>query len=186
MTRNGASYVSTMALYHDVADVAAWARRQAPNWDRAALQPPRLYEFFTTPAGVQQFESIFTNAAGARRGLPIQRANVKRVFDAGIPVVLGTDSGFFGIFIGVSTQIELELLVEAGLSPEDALRSATISAARMIGREADFGTIEPGRFADLVILEANPRADIRNVTRVVRTLKGGVAHEPVDPARPIQ
>jgi len=186
MTRNRASYVSTMALYHDVANVAAWARRQAPNWDRAALQPPRLYESFTTPAGIERFESIFTNSDGARRGLPVQRSNLKRVFDADIPVVLGTDSGFFGILIGVSTQIELELLVEAGLSPADALRTATVNAARMIGREADFGTIEPGKLADLVILEADPATDIRDVTRVVRTLKGGVAYEPVDPARPLQ
>jgi hypothetical protein len=45
---------------------------------------------------------------------------VKRVFDAGVPVVLGTDTGFFGVFLGVSTQIELELLVEAGLiAPEE-------------------------------------------------------------------
>jgi imidazolonepropionase-like amidohydrolase len=183
LTRNRASYVSTMALFNGVADVAAWARRQASNWDKASLQPPRLYEFFTTPAGVKRFESLFTNTAFTRQRLPIQRANLKKVFDAGVPIVLGTDSGFFGVFLGVSTQIELELLVEAGLKPEDALRAATINAARMIGREKDLGTIEPGKVADLVILDADPLADIRNVTRIFRTLKGGVAYEPVDPAR---
>jgi imidazolonepropionase-like amidohydrolase len=183
LKRNRGSYVSTMALFNDLADVAAWARRQAPNWDKAGLQPPRLYEFFTTPAGVKQFESIFNNTAFTRQRLPIQRANLKKVFDSGIPIVLGTDSGFFGVFLGVSTQIELELLVDAGLKPEDALRAATINAARMIGREKDLGTVEPGKLADLVILDANPLADIRNVTRIYRTLKGGVAYEPVDPAR---
>lgn len=183
LRRNRASYVSTMALFNGVADVAAWARRQAPNWDQAALQPPRLYEFFTTPAGVKQFQSMFTNTAFTRQRLPILKANLKKVFDAGVPIVLGTDSGFFGVFIGVSTQIELELLVEAGLTPGDALRAATINAARMIDREKDFGTIEPGKLADLVILDADPLADIRNVTRIHRTLKGGVTYEPIDPAR---
>ena len=72
---------------------------------------------------------------------------------------------------------------DAGLKPEDALRAATINAARMIGREKDLVTLEPGKVADLVILDADPLADIRNVTRIFRTLKGGVAYEPVDPAR---
>ena len=130
-----------------------------------------------------QFESFLNNAAFTKQHLPIQKANLKKVFDAGVPIVLGTDSGFFGVFLGVSTQIELELLVEAGLKPEDALRTATTNAARMVGREKDLGTVEPGKLADLVILDADPLVDIRNVTRIHRTLKGGVVYEPVDPAR---
>ena len=76
-------------------------------------------------------------------------------------------------------------MVAAGLTPGDALRAATINAARMIGREKDLGTIEPGKLADLVILDGDPLADIRNTTRIYRTLKGGVVYEPVDPAKPI-
>ena len=186
MKRNRAVYVPTMALFNDVADVAAWARRQAPNWDQAALQPPRLYESFTSPAGVRQFESMMSNTAFTRAHLPIQKANVKKVFDSGVPIVLGTDSGFFGVLLGVSTQIELELLVEAGLKPADALSAATINAARMIGLEKELGTIEAGKLADLVVLDADPLQDVRNVTRIYRTLKGGVVYEPVDTARPIQ
>ena len=100
--------------------------------------------------------------------------------------MLGTDTGFFGVLVGAATQIELELLVEAGLKPEDALRAATINAARMLGQEQELGTVEAGKAADLVILDADPRADIRNVTRIFRTFKGGVAYEPVDSARPVQ
>ena len=77
-------------------------------------------------------------------------------------------------------------MVEAGLKPEDALRAATINAARMIGKEKDFNTIEAGKAADLVILDADPRADIRNVARINRTFKGGVAYDPVDPAKPLR
>jgi len=185
MMRNRASYVSTMALYHDVSDVAAWAQRQAVNWDRANLQPPRLYASLASPFAVAQFQALFTNSAFTKDRLPVQRANLKAVFSAGIPVVLGTDTGFLGILIGAATQVELELLVEAGLSPEDALRAATINAARMIGRETEFGTVEAGKAADLVVLDADPRADIRNVARIHRTFKGGVPYDPVDPARPL-
>jgi imidazolonepropionase-like amidohydrolase len=185
MKRNRASYVSTMALYEDVGDVAAWGRRQAVNWDKAALQPPRFYEAFTSPAGVIQFEFTFNNAEFTKQHLPVQRANLKVVFDAGIPVVLGTDTGFFGVLVGAATQIELELMVEAGLKPEDALRTSTIIAARMLGKDRELGTVEAGKSADLVILDADPRADIRNVTRIFRTFKAGVPFEPVDPARPV-
>jgi imidazolonepropionase-like amidohydrolase len=184
MKRNGAVYVPTLAVFEDVADVAGFARRQAVNWDRAKFQPPAIYAPFTDPAGARQIESFLNNGAFTKEHLKVARANVKRVFDAGVPVVLGTDTGFFGVFLGVATQIELELLVEAGLTPAEALRAATINAARMIGKERDLGTVEVGKFADLVILDANPLDDIRNVTRIYKVIKGGVQYEPIDPATP--
>jgi len=185
MKRNGAIYVPTMALFNDVGDSTAWARRQAPLWDRAALQPPRIYEFFASPAGATQFETLFDNTTFTRQHLPTLKSNVKKVFDAGVPVVLGTDTGFIGVFLGVATHLELELLVDAGLTPQQALSTATLNAARMIGREKDLGTVQPGKLADLVMLDADPLADIRNIARLNRTLKGGVVYEPVDPARPL-
>jgi len=184
MKKNGAVYVPTLALFEDVADVSAFARRQAVNWDRAKFQPPAIYAPFTNAAGARQIESFLNNTAFTKERLKVARANVKRVFDAGVPVVLGTDTGFFGVFLGVATQIELELLVEAGLTPAEALRTATINAARMIGKERDLGAVEAGKFADLVILDANPLDDIRNVTRIYKVIKGGVQYEPVDPATP--
>jgi len=185
MKRNRASYVSTMTLFNDVADFTGWAQRQAPNWDKAAFQPPRLYDDLLSPRSTQRFAAIWNNAAAVKEHLPVQKANIKRVFDAGLPIVLGTDTGFEGVLIGVSTHIELELLVDAGLTPDAALQTATINAARMIGRDKDLGTVEAGKLADLVILEADPRSDVRNVARIYRTLKGGVPYEPVDTARTI-
>jgi imidazolonepropionase-like amidohydrolase len=182
MKKNDAVYVPTLTLFEDVADVSAFARRQAVNWDRAKFQPPAIYAPFTDAAGARQIESFLNNTGFTKERLKVARANVKRVFDAGVPVVLGTDTGFFGVFLGVATQIELELLVEAGLMPAEALRAATINAARMIGKEQDLGTVEAGKFADLVILDANPLDDIRNVTRIYKVIKGGIPYEPVDPS----
>ena len=127
---------------------------------------------------MQRWESLFSNSAFTKDRLPTLRANLKKVFDAGIPIVLGTDTGFSGVLLGISTQLELSLLVEAGLKPNDALRAATINAARMIGREKELGTVEPGKLADLVMLDANPLEDIRNVIRVYRVIKGGEVYDP--------
>ncbi len=93
MKKNGAVYVPTLALFEDVADVAAFARRQAVNWDRAKFQPPAIYAPFTDAAGARQIESFLNNTAFTKERLKVARANVKRVFDAGVPVVLGTDTG---------------------------------------------------------------------------------------------
>jgi imidazolonepropionase-like amidohydrolase len=81
---------------------------------------------------------------------------------AGVPLMAGTDA--FGVGLippGRSLHAELEILVEAGLSPYQALRTATVEPARFLGREHEFGRIAPGLRADLVLLAANPLADVR-------------------------
>ena len=69
--------------------------------------------------------------------------------------------------------------MEAGLTPAETLRAATINAARMLGRDTEQGTVEAGKLADLVVLDADPLADIRNVIRLHRVVKDGVIFDPV-------
>ena len=80
--------------------------------------------------------------------------------------------------MGASSQLELALMVDAGLSPAGALQASTINAARMLGREKESGTIEAGKVADLLVLDANPLDDIRNVGRIFRVIRGGTVHDP--------
>lgn len=87
----------------------------------------------------------------------------------GVPIVLGTDTGNPYIFAGYQVHRELELLVEAGLTPMEAIVAATGRAAEFLGRDHEFGTLEVGKRADLLILDANPVDDIRN-TRTLRTV----------------
>ena len=178
MKKNGASYVPTLGMFEDVADVSAFARRQAPFWDALGLQPAALYQAYISGQGVQLFRTLLNNSAFTREHLPILRANLKKVFNAGIPVVMGTDTGFFGVLLGVATPIEMELMVDAGLKPVDVIQAATLNAARMIGREKEQGSIEAGKVADLLILDANPLEDITAVRRIHRVVKGGVVYDP--------
>ena len=105
--------------------------------------------------------------------------NLRTIYDAGIPVLAGTDTSVFGVLLGVSSQMELMLMVEAGLKPIEVLKTATINAARMLGREQEQGTVESRKMADLVILDADPLADIRNITKIHRVIKGGIIYDPI-------
>ena len=86
-------------------------------------------------------------------------------------VILGTGTDIWQIPTG--THMELEQLVIAGLSPAQALRAGTGSAARILGAEKDLGTIEVGKWADLVLLDADPLTDIRNTRRIWQVIHYG-------------
>jgi imidazolonepropionase-like amidohydrolase len=99
--------------------------------------------------------------------------NVKALHDAGVVVVVGTDSGISGASHGVSTLHEMELLVQAGLTATEALTAATANSAKALGALADRGTIEKGKRADLVLIDGAPWADIGAVRRVDRVFVDG-------------
>lgn len=98
-------------------------------------------------------------AALYRVGLDQALVNLKRLSDAGIPIAFGTDVGPAGRFPGYFEHLELELMVQAGLTPEEALASATRVAASCL-EMPDVGTLEAGMWADLLVLGANPLEDI--------------------------
>jgi hypothetical protein len=116
-----------------------------------------------SPAGRRSYMDFY------RKGLTL----TNDAYRAGVPVILGTDAGDSFVFPGASVHDELAELVEAGLSPAEALRAATLTPARYFDRTADFGAVAPGRFADLVLLDANPLTDIANTGRIRAVIRGG-------------
>ncbi|WP_329390085.1 amidohydrolase family protein [Streptomyces sp. NBC_01351] len=120
-----------------------------------------------------------------RRALLDRRLDFVGELDrAGVPVLAGTDAGDLPFVIpGFSLHDELASLVRAGLSPMRALQAATIEPARMFGLADSLGTVEPGKIADLVVLDADPLADIRNTTRIHTVLVRGRCISPEQRAR---
>lgn len=98
-----------------------------------------------------------------------QLSVIRTLHKAGVPIVAGTDKAL----PGHSLHRELEFYVQAGLTPLDAIRSATIVAARAMGLEKDVGTIEAGKRADLILVNGNPLEDIRHIRRVTRVVTNG-------------
>lgn len=102
-------------------------------------------------------------------------ANLKAIADAGIEIGAGTDAGNPFAPHGPGLLYELSLYVDAGLTPAQALRAATLSSARILGIDDRFGSIEPGKVADLVIVPCDPSVSIANLWDVKTVLKGGAA-----------
>ena len=100
---------------------------------------------------------------------------LKVLHDKGVPIVAGTD----GALPGYSLLREVELYVQAGLMPLQAIRAATsVSARALFNLDADTGTIAVGKRADLVVLDADPLADISNIRRTRYVVTNGKMYEP--------
>jgi imidazolonepropionase-like amidohydrolase len=98
------------------------------------------------------------------------RSSVKNAYAAGVPIVFGTDSGALP---HGQNATEFPALTTAGLSPVDAMRSATTTAARAFALDKDVGTLEPGQVADMIAVDGNPLVDIQAMSRVVFVMHDG-------------
>jgi imidazolonepropionase-like amidohydrolase len=121
------------------------------------------------------------NGMWYKEHLPVAMRNLKKIEDAGVPVVMGTDTGPPYRFQGYFEHLELEYMTKAGLTPMQALVSATSTAARCLHAADQLGTLETGKWADFVVLAANPLDDIRNTRKIESVwIAGGLV-----PAKPV-
>ena len=97
----------------------------------------------------------------------------KMMYDNGVPLLAGTDIPNFDLVPGASLHHELELLVEAGISPLEVIKIATRNGAQTLGIEEEVGTIESGKQADMVILSENPLDDISNTKKIEAVINNG-------------
>lgn len=107
-----------------------------------------------------------TAAQRYKAALPVAERNLKKLSDAGVTIVMGTDTGPPARWQGYFEHVELEMMVRAGLTPGQAIDAATRDAARAVGASKEIGTLEPGKWADFVVLDGDPLDDIRNTKRL--------------------
>ena len=118
-------------------------------------------------------ESLGTDPLGVRRRFVDHELTiVRKLHKAGVPFLAGTDTpAGVGVTPGISLHLELQRFVAAGFTPLEALQTATINPARFLGKLSEYGSVQSGRVADLVLLRANPLENIANT----RTIGGVVA-----------
>jgi cytosine/adenosine deaminase-related metal-dependent hydrolase len=104
---------------------------------------------------------------------PVAYENLMLLESAGVRIVGATDAGNIGTLHGPALHREFELMAAAGMRPSDIIVSATKNAAAVMGRQAEVGTLEKGKFADLVILDADPAVDIKNTRKIFKVMKAG-------------
>jgi len=122
-----------------------------------------------TRAQDPQFQESMRNNKGAqwyKEHLDVAMRNMKRLLSTGVPVAMGTDTGPPQRFQGYFEHLELEYMVNSGLTPMQALVASTSNGARLLKLSDQFGTIEKGKWADLMVLSANPLDDIKNTRKI--------------------
>lgn len=171
MKERGVWYVATLAL-----DDATFIWAEAPSWTetpfvRVALSPELIAQI-DDPAWREKVLGEPRTAA-ARRSLAMNLENLKTLHDAGVKIGFGTDSGATPLRVpGIAEHRELALMVQAGLSPMEALTIATRNSAELLGLD-DRGTIEAGKRADFLVLDGDPTADIAATRRIVEVWTAG-------------
>jgi len=111
--------------------------------------------------------------------------NLQTVWNAGITVVMGTDAGNIGTVHGPSVFREMDLMQRSGLNTLQVLKSATVNGALTVA-VADLGGVAPGKLADLVVLDADPLADLANLSRASYVLRDGRAFQPTELLQPLR
>ncbi len=200
---SGASVVSTQAVF-DMPLVEYEKERLDNPWVQSLVPKPLLdtakdpsviKKWRETMIGVnspswipgflkRSMTSIFYNEREIRSQTTFTKLALKQMYDAGIPIVMGSDAGCWPVipfmFHGVSSIREMEVMVESGMPPLDVIRSATINAARMIGVEGRIGSVSVGKSADLVIYDDDPTIERKSFRRPAYVMKAGILRTPAE------
>ncbi|GAA4315586.1 amidohydrolase family protein [Compostibacter hankyongensis] len=172
MKQRGVMYIPTLAL-EDLAFIFA----DHPDWlntpfFKAALEPG-VWEMISNEDYLKKIKAD----PGYQRhvdALKIAMQNVKKLYDAGITITLGTDSGAQPVRVqGFSEHLEMELLVRSGIPPLQVIRIATRNGAELLHAGDRYGTLEPGKQADFIVLNGNPLDDITRTRAISSVWKAG-------------
>ena len=177
----GTVYTPTLIVSDGYRQLGARRFAAAGN-DLRCVDPATRAKAFLTDSlpGRPDEAQLATSRERAAAAAAIDVANVMKVHRAGIPIAMGTDAGNPLTLHGPSVYLEMEALQRAGLTPMEVIVASTRNGALAMRRLADFGTVETGKIADLVVLSGDPTADIANVRRVELVVRAGVVHRRQD------
>lgn len=172
-------YISTMDIFEFLADTRSFVDSVLSDpivTRRMVGLPDEIVAKYRSPAYSDGYRQRYPNFENVRKHLPALRRNLLALYRAGVPVALGTD---MWAFPGLGVSIEMDLYVRFGITPLEAIRAATQTAARSLGIEKDRGTLERGKRADFLVLLDDPLRDVRNIRKILEISKNGEITSPV-------
>jgi imidazolonepropionase-like amidohydrolase len=150
-------------------EVSTFVYEGKPEWFSDPLflkhADAKTLETLQQPARQEQMRNS-KSAQAYKKGLEVASRNLKKLSDAGVRIAMGTDTGPPARFQGYFELMELELMAKAGMSPQKVLVAATRDAALCMKLDREIGTIEANKWADFVVLDADPLANISNVKKI--------------------
>lgn len=165
-------YIPTLSL-----DEFSYIYARKPEWIdddffKKSLEPG-VYELITSAKYQQDLKNSPAYAKNIK-ALDVALRNLKKLADAGVLIAMGTDSGAMPLRAqGFSEHLEMELMVQAGLTPLQAISIATKNGAEVLKIDKKFGTLSKGKVADLIVLSDNPVKNIKNTRKIEAVYKAG-------------
>ena len=176
LKKNGTIYIPTLTVLRNYVRMNESAHSGQP----LSIDDPNRCVDSVTRAKLAETPSLkSTMNLTARTVTVVERertmaANLKRLHDAGVRIAMGTDAGNPLTLHGPSIYAEMEAMQRAGLTPMQVLVASTRGGAAAMRRETDLGTLEKGKVADLLVLDADPTTDIANLRKLGQVMRGGV------------
>jgi hypothetical protein len=168
--KNGTWQCPTLTVLHNMAYLDD---KNVTNDPRLKYMPPFLRRNWDPSTDFRMRTMTPADYANAKASFQKSLEVVRGMRRAGVEIIAGTDTLNPYCFPGFSLHDELGLLVRAGLTPLDALQTATINTAKFLGKLDSLGTVEQGKIADLVLLDANPLEDIGNTKKINAVVMNG-------------
>lgn len=165
-------YAATAKLFDGYYEVLTQQRELLPIEEKCGN--PRSIDSWNDLASIENPPPIPPLVTKGHEAREHNLDNLTKVYQAGIRIATGSDAGNIGTLHGASLHREFQAMAEAGMTPMDIIVAATGNGAQTLTENPDFGTIEPGKRADLVILNANPLDDIANAQNIDRVIRSGI------------
>ncbi len=176
---HGTIYTSTLIVMEGYDEVLGQRVELMPV-ERELGNPDVVTTWGEVPPASFPDEFMASRHAWFERSRAVMLSNLKAMHDGGAIVAAGTDAGNIGTLHGPAIHRELQLMAEAGLAPREVLLSATRNAAFVFAADPEAGTLARGKYADFLVLDADPLADVANLQRIRKVVKGGVDLGPAD------
>tara|TARA_R110000744_G_scaffold256465_1_gene371933 strand:+ start:198 stop:1571 length:1374 start_codon:yes stop_codon:yes gene_type:complete len=138
-----------------------------------------FYSFYPSEVDLDEQMLGFEQRINKTEG--VMSINLKKIYESGITIAVATDAGNPGTFHGISIYDEMEAMQKAGISAKDIIIMATKNGASAMERSKDFGTLENGKMADLIIMDEDPLKDITNMRSISHVMRGGLLRKVNEP-----